>query len=331
MRRGFLYGGQEFLFRSLVLALQSKKNSASEASEAPDSRCRRARVDGVPPDIGCGQECRLDTMDGGRLVLWDTEDDVDESGIEEVRSDRGVRFRMFIFRLLIQMPSLRYSTRCGSEFRYPKFKIQLVAAAGGCHAPLACLLLKNPMSETKKPERPIWPTYSWRAKNTNAQLFYVTDHRQVDLALVKLPTGPLGFDLEWRPNFIKGQLENPVALVQLSNEDTILLIQISAMQGTLRNFAQHFCLNAIPEFPSKLRDLLENPAIVKAGVGIQRQSTHYFLLCCGNLISRQMTARNSMLIGTFQSAIVLTCRFLRGALIMHAGRDDTSNPLDSAD
>ena len=85
---------------------------------------------------------------------------------------------------------------------------------------------------SKKPERPIWPAYSWRTKSINTQLFYIRDHRQADLAIVKLRKGPLGFDLEWRPNFIKGQLENPVALVQISNEDTILLIQICAMTGT---------------------------------------------------------------------------------------------------
>jgi hypothetical protein len=85
---------------------------------------------------------------------------------------------------------------------------------------------------SKKPERPIWPTYSWRTKSINTQLFYIRDHRQADLAIVKLRKGPLGFDLELRPNFIKGQLENPVALVQISNEDTILLIQICAMTGT---------------------------------------------------------------------------------------------------
>jgi hypothetical protein len=88
---------------------------------------------------------------------------------------------------------------------------------------------ENPVS--KQPDRPILPTYSWRTKSSNAQLFYIRDHRQVDLTIARLRNGPLGFDLEWRPNFIKGQLENPVALVQLSNEDTILLIQISAMGG----------------------------------------------------------------------------------------------------
>lgn len=86
---------------------------------------------------------------------------------------------------------------------------------------------------SKQPERPSWPTYSWRTKSNNAQLFYIRDQRQVDLAIDRLHNGPLGFDLEWRPSFIKGQLENPVALVQLSNEYTILLIQISAMGGRI--------------------------------------------------------------------------------------------------
>ncbi|KIM85515.1 hypothetical protein PILCRDRAFT_367306 [Piloderma croceum F 1598] len=106
---------------------------------------------------------------------------------------------------------------------------------------------------SKLPDRPILPTYSWRTKSSNAQLFYIRDHHHVNLTIPRLRNGPLGFDLEWRPNFIKGQLENPVALVQLSNEDTILLIQISAMT----------------EFPNKLRELLEDPGRVKAGVGIQ--------------------------------------------------------------
>jgi len=103
----------------------------------------------------------------------------------------------------------------------------------------------------KKPP-PVWPIYSWRAKSTNARLVYIRDGQLADQEVVKL-RGPLGFDLEWRPNFVKGRLENPVALIQLSDKDTILLIQVSSMT----------------EFPGKLEELLENPDIVKAGVGIQ--------------------------------------------------------------
>lgn len=83
----------------------------------------------------------------------------------------------------------------------------------------------------KKPPRPIKPAYSWQTNSTNTRLFYITDHEQANLAVSRLRKGPLGFDLEWRPNYTKGRPENPVALVQLSNEDTILLIHIYVMIG----------------------------------------------------------------------------------------------------
>ncbi|KAH7915103.1 ribonuclease H-like domain-containing protein [Hygrophoropsis aurantiaca] len=85
--------------------------------------------------------------------------------------------------------------------------------------------------------------------------------------------GPLGFDLEWRPNYKKGQAENPVALVQLSNPTTILLIQVSSMQ----------------KFPDKLKALLGDPQRIKAGVGIkydcQKLHKDYGIstLCCVDL------------------------------------------------
>lgn len=82
----------------------------------------------------------------------------------------------------------------------------------------------------KKQPHPVWPIYSWRAKSAGTRLVYIRDIQQADFEVVKL-RGPLGFDLEWRPNYVKGQLQNPVALVQLSSEDTILLVQVSAMTG----------------------------------------------------------------------------------------------------
>jgi hypothetical protein len=81
------------------------------------------------------------------------------------------------------------------------------------------------------PKRPQLPHYSWRAQHPTCSLQYITDHRVADIALSQLAPGPLGFDLEWRPNFRKWEKENPVALVQLASYDTILLIQLSAMSG----------------------------------------------------------------------------------------------------
>jgi len=42
---------------------------------------------------------------------------------------------------------------------------------------------------------------------------------------------PLGFDMEWRVNFHARAPERRTALVQLSDERIILLVQISAMRS----------------------------------------------------------------------------------------------------
>ncbi|KAF8499133.1 ribonuclease H-like protein [Russula emetica] len=60
-------------------------------------------------------------------------------------------------------------------------------------------------------------------------------------------------DFEWRPTFVSGRAENPIALVQVACDDEILLVQVSAMQA----------------FPTKLRELLESSNSTKVGVGIQ--------------------------------------------------------------
>lgn len=80
--------------------------------------------------------------------------------------------------------------------------------------------------------RPI-PTipYSWRQKHPRAQLFYIRDHKEANKALERLDGKAYGFDLEWKPNYVKGQKENPVALVQIANHAVILLLQVNAMKG----------------------------------------------------------------------------------------------------
>lgn len=104
-------------------------------------------------------------------------------------------------------------------------------------------------------QRPQLPLYSWQDQSpAPTRIRYITNHLEADLELSRLAIGPLGFDLEWRPNYRKGGSENPVALVQLAGFDTILLLQISAMS----------------EFPLKLREVLLDPLRVKAGVSIQR-------------------------------------------------------------
>ncbi|KAL1928906.1 hypothetical protein VTP01DRAFT_1965 [Rhizomucor pusillus] len=61
-----------------------------------------------------------------------------------------------------------------------------------------------------------------------------------------------GLDLEWRPQFRKGEKENKTALIQICNKDTILLLQVSRMF----------------RLPTELISFLECPKIYKAGVNI---------------------------------------------------------------
>jgi ribonuclease D len=82
---------------------------------------------------------------------------------------------------------------------------------------------------------------------------YNVDQANALIARLTFAPGPLGFDIEWKPNFTKGRPDNPVALVQLSNADDAVLIQLSAMS----------------RFPANLKEVLANPAIIKAGVGIE--------------------------------------------------------------
>lgn len=103
--------------------------------------------------------------------------------------------------------------------------------------------------------RPGLPRYFWREQSpAPTRIRYITNHLEADFELSRLAIGPLGFDLEWRPNYRKGGRENPVALVQLAGFDTILLLHISAMS----------------EFPMKLREVLWDSLRVKTGVSIQR-------------------------------------------------------------
>jgi exonuclease 3'-5' domain-containing protein 2 len=90
---------------------------------------------------------------------------------------------------------------------------------------------RAPPNAQRQPPKPTLPLYSWRGITSGTKLLYIRNCTEAESEVSKLGGGALGFDLEWRPTFVKGQPENPVALVQLANEDTILLIQISAMSS----------------------------------------------------------------------------------------------------
>ncbi|CAE6458465.1 unnamed protein product [Rhizoctonia solani] len=99
---------------------------------------------------------------------------------------------------------------------------------------------------------PVLAPFSWREHITpGTEIRYLRTARDVNVAL-QSAQGPFGFDIEWRPSFVKGMPEAPIALMQLARPDQIFLIHLTSMRN----------------FPSKLRAVLEDYKIVKAGVGI---------------------------------------------------------------
>jgi len=94
--------------------------------------------------------------------------------------------------------------------------------------------------------------YSWKEFYPTACVTYVRDHRQADDLLQRLNKGPYGFDLEWKPTFIKGQAQNRVALIQIANDQTILLLQVSAMQRKLADEPEALTDQLDPRIPVKI-------------------------------------------------------------------------------
>jgi len=127
----------------------------------------------------------------------------------------------------------------------------------------------EPSSSAKPPPAPP-PTkrYSWQENNAKTRQVYLTDADQADAELSTFK-GPCGIDIEWKPTFLKGQPENPVALLQLANSDTILLLHLCYMR----------------RFPKKLQTFLEDASFVKAGVGIQGDAKKLFKDCSVNIRS----------------------------------------------
>jgi len=93
----------------------------------------------------------------------------------------------------------------------------------------------------------------------------------------------------------RGEAENPVAIVQLANDNLILLFQVSAMT----------------EFPASLRILLESSLFLKVGVGIQHDCQKLyrdFRVSCRNCVELAFLARsvdNAQWKGKYSSPIGL--------------------------
>ncbi|KAI0922992.1 hypothetical protein AcW1_002508 [Taiwanofungus camphoratus] len=129
---------------------------------------------------------------------------------------------------------------------------------------------------TKSPEienaRIQLPLYSYKDYPPVPTVIY-TRHEEEANELVQTLRGPLGFDLEWRI-FIqqkRSPIERRTALVQLSDERMILLVQVSAMK----------------KFPQKVKEVIQSRSIVKTGANIQNDGEKLFRdfgILPGNLV-----------------------------------------------
>ena len=88
--------------------------------------------------------------------------------------------------------------------------------------------VSNESKQSQEPPR-VYDLYSYITKSPGIQCTYIQNADTANVAISQLNSKILGFDLEWRPNFIKGNPENPVALVQLASDETILLIHLTYM------------------------------------------------------------------------------------------------------
>lgn len=82
------------------------------------------------------------------------------------------------------------------------------------------------------PRKAVTTPYSWKVYSPKAHQVYSRDHQQANDLIADLidescpDNQAFGFDIEWRPTFVKGGGENPVALIQISNDDYVLLLQV---------------------------------------------------------------------------------------------------------
>jgi len=92
----------------------------------------------------------------------------------------------------------------------------------------------NASAMEKLPPRPA-PTmaYTWNEWSPKARMMYLRNADEANMYLSQLQPGCIGFDMEWKPTYVSGGRENPVALIQLANDVVIYLVQISAMKGVV--------------------------------------------------------------------------------------------------
>ncbi|EJD52028.1 ribonuclease H-like protein [Auricularia subglabra TFB-10046 SS5] len=114
--------------------------------------------------------------------------------------------------------------------------------------------IKRAQREREKAEYLLLPKYDCKKVPDGARppaIVYSRDEEEIDDLAANL-TGPLGFDMEWRPTYIRGRGENKVATIQICDSQTIIVAQVSALR----------------KVPAALKKLIEDKDVVKCGLNI---------------------------------------------------------------
>ncbi|TPX70940.1 hypothetical protein SpCBS45565_g01521 [Spizellomyces sp. 'palustris'] len=100
---------------------------------------------------------------------------------------------------------------------------------------------------------PALPKLDYRSDKANYEVVYARSMRAINEAVNKCRGDVIGFDMEWKPTFLRGKAQRPTALIQLCNERYIGLL--------------HIC--HVVKFPPPLKEILEDESIVKLGLNIR--------------------------------------------------------------
>ncbi|KAI0080476.1 ribonuclease H-like protein [Panus rudis PR-1116 ss-1] len=106
------------------------------------------------------------------------------------------------------------------------------------------------------------PLYSYEEFGSSSPTVVYTRHEHEANDLVQCLQGPLGFDMEWRIFMRRGAppSERPTSLIQLCDTKLIVLIQLSDMS----------------KVPQKVKELIENPDVVKTGANSRNDGMKLF-------------------------------------------------------
>jgi hypothetical protein len=99
------------------------------------------------------------------------------------------------------------------------------------------------------------PFYLYQEPDASATLRNLADRLHTASTTTGQPRH-IGFDLEWKPNFSPNHPEHPVAVVQIAYQTESYVIHVGRMLV----------------LPDGLAQILENPRIIKVGVGIQNDA-----------------------------------------------------------